>query len=98
VPLPRDLFTRAAFQRRLRLEYDAAGNTATFITPEDIILAKMIAFRETELSKHLNDARGVLAMRWKKLDVEAIRQRARANGILEQFEELLRAAREESEW
>jgi len=53
---------------------------------------------DTDLSKHLNDARGVLTMRWKKLDLEAIRRGARANGVLEQFEELLEAVQEEDEW
>jgi len=59
VPLPRDPFTRAAFQRRQRLEYDEAGHSATFITPKDIIVAKLIAYRETESDKHLRDARSV---------------------------------------
>lgn len=34
VPLPCDPFTRAAFRRRQRMEYDAAGNSAMFISPE----------------------------------------------------------------
>jgi len=37
VPLPRDPFTRAAFQRRQRMIYDQAGHSASFITPEDIV-------------------------------------------------------------
>ncbi len=97
IPLPRDLCTRAAFQRRQRLAYDEAGHSATFITPEDIILAKLTAFRETESDKHLRDARGVLVMQWEKLDLEAIRRGARAARVLERFEELLEAARREIE-
>lgn len=95
VPLPRDPFTRAAFERRQRLEYDQAGNTATFITPEDIILAKLITFQETGSDKHLRDARGVLVTQWGRLDLEAIRRGARAAGVLDQFEEILEAARRE---
>jgi hypothetical protein len=97
VPLPSDPFTRAAFQRRQHLEYDEAGHSATFITPEDIILAKLIAFRETESDKHLRDARGVLVTQWGQLDLEAIRRGARAAGVLSQFEKLLEAARREIE-
>jgi len=97
VPLPRDPFTRAAFQRRQRMEYDEAGHSATFITAEDIIVAKLIAYRETESDKHLRDARGVLMMQWGALDLEAIRRSARASGVLEQFEELWEAARREIE-
>jgi hypothetical protein len=97
VPLPRDPFTRAAFQRRQRLEYDKAGNTATFITPEDIILAKLLAFQETESDKHLRDARGVLITQWGKLNLEAIRRRAQAAGVLDQFEGIFAATRREVE-
>jgi len=95
--VPRDPFTRAAFKRRQRLEYDEAGHSATFITPEDIIVAKLIAYRETESDKHLRGARGVLMMQWGELDLEAVRRSARASGVLEQFDLLLEAARQEIE-
>jgi hypothetical protein len=97
VPLPRDPFTRMAFQRRQRLAYDEAGHAANFITPEDIIVAKLIAHRETGSDKHLRDVRGVLVMQWGELDLEAVRRSARASGMLEAFEDLLEAARREVE-
>ena len=97
VPLPRDPFDRSAFQRRQRLEYDEAGRSATFITPQDIIVAKLIAYRETGSDKHLRDARGVLVMQWGELNLGAIRRGARANGVLEQFEALLEAVHRELE-
>ena len=97
VPLPRDPFTRAAFQRRQRLGCDEAGHSATFIIPEDIIVAKLIAHRETESDKHLRDARGVLMMQWGELDLEAVRRAARAGRVLEQFDLLLEAVRREIE-
>ena len=58
VPLPRDVFTRLAFQRRQRMAYDEAGHTADFITAEDIVIAKLMAYRDTGSDKHLRDARG----------------------------------------
>lgn len=88
-------FTRSAFQRRQRLEYDESGHSAVFITSEDIILAKLIAYRETSSDKHLRDARGVLVTQWGDLDLEAIRLRAQESGVFEQFEELLELARRE---
>lgn len=97
VPLPRDPFTRAAFQRRQRLEYDQAGNSATFITPEDIILAKLLAFQETKSDKHLRDVRGVLITQREKLNLEAIRRGAQATGVLDQFEDVLAATCREVE-
>jgi hypothetical protein len=97
VPLPRDSFTLAAFQRRQRMEYDREGHTAFFITPEDIVLAKLIAFRETGSDKHLRDARGVVMSQWGTLDLEAIRRGARTAGVLEEFEAVVEAARREIE-
>jgi len=95
VPLPRDLFTRLAFRRRQRLEYDESGHSATFITPEDIVLAKLIAFRETGSDKHLRDARGVLITQWGELNLEAIQRGASAAGTLDELENLLAAVRRE---
>ena len=97
VPLPRDPFTLAAFQRRQRLEYDVFGNTAIFITPEDIILAKLAAFRETGSDKHLRDARGVLITQWGELDLATIRRGTRTAGTLDQFADLFEAVRRELE-
>ena len=97
MPLPRDPFTRAAFQRRQRIEYDESGHSATFITPEDIVVAKLIAYRETGSDRHLRDARGVLMTQRGHLDLEAVRRRARASGMLEQFDLLLQAVQQEIE-
>lgn len=89
VPLPGDPLTRAAFERRRRLIYDETGRSATFITAEDIIVAKLITYRETESDKHLRDALGVLTMQWEELNIEEIRRSARAGGVLERLEKLL---------
>jgi hypothetical protein len=97
VPLPSDPFTRATFGRRQRLDYDESGHSAVFILAEDIVVAKLVAYRETGSDKHLQDARGVLLMQWGALDLDAIRQRAYTSGVLEQLEELLEATRHESE-
>jgi hypothetical protein len=97
VPLPRDRFTRLAFQRRQRMTYDEAGRSANFITREDIIVAKLVAHRETGSDKHLRDARGVLITQWGELNLEVIRGGARANKVLERFEALLEAAGREAE-
>ena len=87
--------SRLAFQRRQRLTYHEAGHSATFITPEDLLIAKLIAYRETESDKHLRDARGVLLAQWDDLDLEIMRRSASANDVLEQFEELLEITRRE---
>ena len=97
VPLPRDVFTRMAFERRERMEHDVEGHSATFIRAEDLVVAKLVAFRETQSDKHLRDARGILAMQWGRLDLAAIRRRAAAAGVGDAFDRALAMAREEVE-
>ena len=89
VPLPADAFTRAAMARRQRLAYDTAGHTAAFISAEDIVLAKLLAHRQTGSDKHLRDARGVLVIQGDRLDAGALRRGARAASTLAALEELL---------
>jgi len=89
VPLPDDAYTHAAFQRRQPMTYDEAGHSATFITPEDIVVAKLITHEKTGSDKHLRDARGVLLTQWGGLDLGVVRRGARAGGVLGQLEELI---------
>jgi hypothetical protein len=63
---------------------------------EDIIIAKLIAYRETGSDKHLRDARGVLVAQEDDLDLEFVRRNASANQVLEAFEEILRTIRRDS--
>lgn len=93
VPLPSDPFTLGAFERRQRLVYDEAGHSAAFIAPEDIVLAKLLAFRQTGSEKHLRDARGVLVTLWGKVDLERIKADAQALHINNQLKELLEIVR-----
>ncbi|MBC7236512.1 MAG: hypothetical protein H5T69_11800 [Chloroflexi bacterium] len=60
-PLPEETFTRMALERRQRLAYDQEGHTAVFIG-EDLVLAKLLAYRATGSDEHLRDARGVLTV------------------------------------
>jgi hypothetical protein len=97
VPLPRDPFTRASFDRRQRLTYDQEGHSATFIAPEDIVVAKLAAYEKTESDRHLQDAQSVLMMQWGELDLDLVRRSACTAGVLEPFERLLQAAQQEKE-
>jgi hypothetical protein len=92
-PLSDDPFTRGAFQRSQRMEYDQTGRSAAFMSAEDIILAKLRAFRETGSEKHLRDARGVLVMQEGSLDLDSLRRLAESAGVLAQLDELLALTR-----
>jgi hypothetical protein len=97
VPLPFDPFSRAAFQARRRVVYDSRGHSAMFITAENIILAKLVAHKNTGSDKHLSDVRGVLVAQWGELDLESIRRGARGSGTLETFERIFETVRQEME-
>ena len=86
MPLPRDVYSRIAFKRRKRLAIDANGRDAFFIAPEDMIIAKLLAFQTTGSDKHLRDALGVLQIQWDYLDFFVLRKSADATGVREQLE------------
>ncbi len=89
VPLSRDPFSRAIFERRQRIVHDVQGHSATFITAEDIVVAKLRAFQETGSDKHLRDARGVIAMQEEKLNINILKRRARVAQVGELLEQAL---------
>jgi hypothetical protein len=98
VPLPSEPATRAAFARRLRVVYDEINDRAAdFATAEDVLMAKLHAYRQTGSEKHLRDARGILVTQWGRLNLDNLRQWARASGMEETWQALLTAARQEVE-
>jgi len=89
VPLPNDPFTKLAFQRRQSIKYGESERIVHFVSPEDIVIAKLIAFKETNSDKHLRDAQGVLALQKDTIDLDAIRRGAKGADVTQQLEELL---------
>lgn len=92
VPLTNDALTQGAFSRRERTAYDAEGHSATFISVEDILLAKLNAFKESGSEKHFRDALGVWISQRERLDLRRMRRRARASGLSGILEQLLQQA------
>jgi hypothetical protein len=95
VPLRHDAFTRKAFERRRRAEYDAEGNATSFIAPEDLVVAKLLAYQATESDRHLRDAQEVLVMQRDDINLDLIRQSSLAVGVFDLFEMILEAAHRE---
>ena len=89
IPLPDDAFTRAAMSRRQSHVYDSEGHAATFLSAEDVVLAKLSVHLQTGSEKHLRDDRGVLAMQWGILDLERLRADAQALDVAVILEELI---------
>jgi hypothetical protein len=80
-----------AFSRRRRIEY-AEGFFATFIAPEDVVVAKLLAHKKTGSDKHLRDAQGVLIMQWGYLNLDLIERACRASGVADTFAVIQEAA------
>ena len=81
VPLPRDIFSRVSFRRRQRMPVGESGRFAWFISPEDIVIAKLKAYEATGSDKHLRDARGVLFVQQDTLNWDALRRSAKASKV-----------------
>jgi hypothetical protein len=95
VPLPDDIFSRIAFTRRQKMVYNPAGDEAYFISANDIVLAKLLAFRQTGSDKHLRDVKGILVTQWEQLDFELIRKMVEQNNLSVQFEQVYQLAQRE---
>jgi hypothetical protein len=76
------------------MEYDDVGHSATFIRPEDIVVAKLVAHRETQSDKHLRDARGVLVTLGRAESGSNTPQRSRGRNTWP-LEELIRTVQRE---
>ena len=73
------------------------GDLIYFITEEDIVIAKLIAFRETDSEKHFRDARGILLLQWDTIDMDALRRGAQGADVLEYLERLIDLVRQNLE-
>lgn len=64
--------------------------SASFASPEDVILMKMIYYREGESEKHLRDIGGVLRVQGTKIDREYIGDWADRLGVADIWHEVLK--------
>ena len=74
-----DRFSRA---RPLRV---AAGRDVTFASPEDVIIKKLVYFREGGSDKHLRDIRGVLKVMGGEIDRAYIERWVRKLGLAREW-------------
>lgn len=77
----RDVFEQLRFKRRVGrkiLDY-----MVYFISPEDLILSKLIWHQKSESTRHMEDAESVLKVSDKKLDFKYLKKRAKELGVSE---------------
>ncbi len=88
---PEDPFAEEAFSHRRPIS--ALGITLVGISPEDLILSKLLWAATTDSERQLRDAFGVVAIQRDALDEGYMRRLARELGVGEILEKLLRDSR-----
>ncbi len=79
---------RSEFERRIARKID--GQKIYFISPEDLILNKLLWYRESKSSRHLEDAESVLKISGEKLDRRYLNQWAKKLGVTDILAKLLK--------
>jgi len=82
-----DEFDRKRFERKQKHVY--AGRDIFFSSPEDIILKKILWFKESEIQKHLDDAFDVLEIQT-NLDMDYLKEWAEKLSVQTLLDELVR--------
>ncbi len=82
-----DLRSKIAYSRRKVKKIH--GQQIYFVSPEDLILSKLIWYKESQSSRHLEDIESVLKISKKKLDLKYLKNWAKRLGVLGIFNKLL---------
>jgi hypothetical protein len=87
----RDAWSESAVQRRRSVEVDDQGTHVLVTSPEDIVLHKLVWYREGGhvSDRQWRDALGVLQVQGKRLDRTYLNEMAEELGVADLLEELL---------
>ena len=80
-------FDRKRFERRQKHMY--AKRDIFFTSPEDVILIKLLWFKDSQMQKHRDDAKGVLEIQ-QNLDMDYLRKWAKKLSVQNLLENLMR--------
>lgn len=83
-----DALDRSRFARRRRVSL-GPGCTASFAAPEDVVLKKMVFYRDGGSDKHLRDIAGVLQVSGAEVDREYVAEWADRLGLSDLWESIL---------
>lgn len=84
--LKKDSFDVLRMKRKV--PWNVLGREVYFISPEDLILNKLLWYEESQSSRHLEDAESVLKISGDKLDFEYLKQQAEKLGIMDILDKL----------
>lgn len=80
-------FEDSKFKRIIKIPLDKFK--INFISPEDLILNKLLWCKEIRSERHLNDCRGILKVQAEKIDQEYLKLWARKLEVISLLEEVL---------
>jgi hypothetical protein len=81
----RDAFGKLEFKRKLKKKI--FGENIFIISPEDLILCKLIGYKETQSHRRLDDAKSILAT--SKVDLKYIKNWAKRQGTIDILEKII---------
>ncbi|MFQ6049849.1 MAG: nucleotidyl transferase AbiEii/AbiGii toxin family protein [Candidatus Paceibacterales bacterium] len=81
-----DIYGKLKLERAVAKKIDR--QKIFFVSPEDLILSKLIWYKESESPKHLEDVKTIFNNSKLKLDLNYIKKRANSQGTLEILEKL----------
>jgi hypothetical protein len=82
-----DGLSRQMFENRRRESFQE-NKMAQFSRPEDVIINKLLFYREGQSEKHLRDIRGMLRISGDRFNITYLDQRTRELGLTSVWEEL----------
>lgn len=85
--LKKDPLSQEMFKRRNEESFDEK-RMASFSSPEDVIINKLIFYNEGKSEKHLRDIRGMLQVSGDKLDISYLEKRLEDLGLYQYWGEL----------
>ncbi len=86
-PLRDDLLSQQMFKNR-RQEFFREDKMASFSRPEDVIINKLIFYKEGKSEKHLRDIQGMLEVSGEQFDLSYIDKKTKELGLSSHWEEL----------
>lgn len=85
--LKKDKFEQTAFKKRKKKR--VFKKQIFLISPEDLIIEKLSWYKQSEIDKHLEDAKGIIQIQGKKLNFKYLKKQAKALSILGILNEIL---------
>ena len=79
----RDAYKRQQLTRTVRK--DIAGTSVAFLSPEDLILQKLLWYHESESTRHLEDAGSIVVIQGDALDRSYLAQWAEKLGVADEL-------------